>query len=341
MENKKYLVLKGCAGLGNRLITLMGAIRYCERTQRILYVDWADGMFAQEGQNAFTQYFELNGGVRDRWAIDNALQNGGSTYPQCIKLSDWHQPIYHSYSVYTSPIARKTPYKMLMSLFCKGRMSYFAGLQSWWRKEYFPTSHIDVIKRYGKGDNFPIGSLLSYKRNEDVVFYADFRPLVGIKLIFNYLTLKKDIADEINKYADTHGIREAIGIHIRYTDKKPNKKLSRLKLKIDELIARNPRQKIFLCTDNNDIIDDFRKLYGENIIMREKFIPQTKKGGIHHWALNNNDNALKVKMMRDSIMDMWLLGMTKQLYWQGNSSFSYISKIIKNNPSHTYNWMKI
>lgn len=62
MRNKKYLVLKGCAGLGNRLITLMGAIRYCERTQRILYVDWADGMFDQEGQNAFTQYFELNGG---------------------------------------------------------------------------------------------------------------------------------------------------------------------------------------------------------------------------------------------------------------------------------------
>jgi len=46
---EKYLVLKGCAGLGNRLITLLKAIQYCKKTGRRLYVDWADGMFAGGG----------------------------------------------------------------------------------------------------------------------------------------------------------------------------------------------------------------------------------------------------------------------------------------------------
>lgn len=59
-ENKtKYLVLKGCAGLGNRFITLMKAINYAKVSGRTLYVDWSDGMFGALGKNAFSEYFDI------------------------------------------------------------------------------------------------------------------------------------------------------------------------------------------------------------------------------------------------------------------------------------------
>ena len=49
----KYLVLKGCAGIGNRFITLMKAIQYAKLSRRIIYVDWGDGMFDNVGNNIF------------------------------------------------------------------------------------------------------------------------------------------------------------------------------------------------------------------------------------------------------------------------------------------------
>lgn len=41
----KYIVLKACAGLGNRLVTLSNAIDYSLKNNRTLYVDWSDGLF--------------------------------------------------------------------------------------------------------------------------------------------------------------------------------------------------------------------------------------------------------------------------------------------------------
>ena len=41
---QKYLVLKGIAGLGNRLCTLANAIGYAQKTGRILLVDEGDNV---------------------------------------------------------------------------------------------------------------------------------------------------------------------------------------------------------------------------------------------------------------------------------------------------------
>ena len=56
----KYLILKGCAGLGNRLFTIMDAISFCEQTNRKLYVDWSDGQFGEYKVNIFHKFFNIN-----------------------------------------------------------------------------------------------------------------------------------------------------------------------------------------------------------------------------------------------------------------------------------------
>lgn len=340
MENK-YLVLKGCAGLGNRLITLMKAIKYCKKTKRTLYVDWADGMFSGIGDNAFFKYFELRNidYVKDLSLIKDSYQKGASTYPKKMRLSDLDTPVIRTFNALTPRIAQIVPYKVLMTLFFKEKTSYFVGLQSWQRTVYTKNKYINAIKNRNDGENFVLGSALTARRKEDIVFFADFRPLVSIKNLFDYISLKQEYLDKINDFANQNRIRETIGVHIRYTDKKPKSKIERLKKQIDAILKENSEQKIFLCSDNNDVIEDFLKRYGENIIQRPKYIPKTNNQGIHIWAAKNLDAETKEKMMEDSIMDMWLLAMTKELYWQGNSSFSYISKYIKNDKQHTHNWM--
>lgn len=91
----KYLVLKGCAGLGNRFITLMKAINYAKMSGRTLYVDWSDGMFGALGKNAFSEYFDIKGiKCCDIEEVMNAYHAGASCYPSKIRKDDLVNPIY-------------------------------------------------------------------------------------------------------------------------------------------------------------------------------------------------------------------------------------------------------
>lgn len=59
---QKRIVIKGFAGLGNRLRTIASGIEYAQKTNRKVIIDWSDGMFAEEGINAFDKYFILKFG---------------------------------------------------------------------------------------------------------------------------------------------------------------------------------------------------------------------------------------------------------------------------------------
>lgn len=339
---EKFLVLKGCAGLGNRLITLMKAIKYCSKTHRTLYVDWADGMFSEYGDNIFYKYFDLKGikYITDIEILKKKYKaEATTTFPEKMLLSDLENPVIETFDVLTPQISYNTIYKVGMTQIALEKWSYFAGLQSWQRKKYTQNKYWNAIKFRNDGNNFPLGSALTGKHKEDIVFFADFRPLINMKNLLKYISLKPDIQKAIENFANTHDIKNAIGIHVRYTDKKPKSKLERLKKKIDKIIKQNPTQKIFLCTDNNDIINDFKLYYPQNLIIINRFIPESNNMGIHNWAIKHTSKEIKEQMFYESLMDMWLLSMTKTLFWQGNSSFSYISKIIKNDSKNTRNWM--
>lgn len=338
---EKYLILKGCAGLGNRLITLMKAIKYSQKNNRTIYVDWADGMFGEQGDNVFFKYFNLKNikHITSSSILKEIYIQGGSTFPSKMQLSDLDTPVIRTFYALTPNIARNTIYKVLMTQIFKEKWSYFVGLQSWQRTNYKHHYYWNAIKNINNGNNFPLGSALTSKHKEDLVFFADFRPLVNIDNLFSYLELKPEIQSKISSFAEKYNIKEAIGVHIRYTDKKPKRKLNKLIQKLDKILSKHPEQKIFLCSDNIDIINEFKKKYKNNIIQTEKYLPETNNVGIHIYAAKNLPKNIKEQMMEESLMDMWLLSMTKLLFWQGNSSFSYISKYIKNDPKTTINWM--
>ena len=56
---KKIVLLKGCAGLGNRLFTLVNAAEYANQTNRTLIVDWNDGLYYPMDYNFFSDFFKL------------------------------------------------------------------------------------------------------------------------------------------------------------------------------------------------------------------------------------------------------------------------------------------
>ena len=42
MDDKRYLLVKGIAGLGNRILSVLNGILYARLSDRLLFVDWRD-----------------------------------------------------------------------------------------------------------------------------------------------------------------------------------------------------------------------------------------------------------------------------------------------------------
>ncbi len=57
MEDRKYLLIKGAAGLGDRMLGGATCFLYARLTGRTPIVDWRDGFYAPDGEDAFSHLF--------------------------------------------------------------------------------------------------------------------------------------------------------------------------------------------------------------------------------------------------------------------------------------------
>src|SRR6476660_4408245 len=55
----KYVVVKGKAGLGNRMLSAMTGILYARLCGRRIVVDWSDLTYSNDGSNVFPRLFLL------------------------------------------------------------------------------------------------------------------------------------------------------------------------------------------------------------------------------------------------------------------------------------------
>ncbi|MGZ3861843.1 MAG: nodulation protein NodZ [Bacteroidia bacterium] len=332
-EQPKYLVLKGCAGLGNRLYTVCSAIEYSKKTNRTLFVDWSDGQFAGRGVNAFNECFELE-------AVNTVLsagpiKAGELTYYPAVWKGQIDKGIYDLYFVTETEKINAIPYKALP----KGRMKM---LKRYWQfidddnksLKNRKVSHFKGI--YGK-NNFPFGSDLSGSLTEDVVIFADFSPVYSEQIFLKHVRLKKHIREKITSFSEKNKLAQnTIGIHVRNTDKKPTQSIETLFSKIESLKLKKPQ--IFLATDNRFVIEQFETKY-PGLISYPKFLPEQIKEGLHQYALYNNMEDISIQLFEDSIADMWLLSECEYLLYQSNSSFSIISKTLHVNKQKQFDWL--
>jgi len=337
----KVLWLKGCAGLGNRLISIDNAIKYAKKSHRTICIDWSDGMFGAQGHNVFTDFFEVCDipYLSDVKVAADMLADGCSRYPSMLDADNCNLPVYAErqskglFNAYFPFLSRLRGYKYLMSSFRLHTFGYLLGLPSFQACDKTQMSWFKAFSQRNDGKNMPMGGNLSLSLDEDIVLYADFRPMTNMSDVLKHVRLHQDFLNKINTIADDLGIRDAVGVHVRFTDKKANGSF-------DNLFAKLAKEKrpVFLCTDNEEIVQLFKDNVSYGLVLYQKYIPKVTDGGIHIWASQMNDQELKYKMFEDSIIEMWLLSMTYTLYWQGNSSFSYISKLLMSDNHKCIDW---
>jgi hypothetical protein len=182
----------------------------------------------------------------------------------------------------------------------------------------------------------PLGSRYSKKIKEDIVFYADFCPQFDKLTFLNHIDLKPVFKKAIEKMAEELGLyQNTIGIHIRSTDKKPTKSIDEIDRHIDSLNLKN--HCLFLATDNAEVKSYFDKKYG-NVLNSGAFLPADMQSGLHQWALYGGNSGRLAGIFKESIIDMWLLSKCEYLLYQGNSSFSTISKTLHKDNNKCIDW---
>lgn len=339
------MVVKGIEGLGNRLMCVANAIEYCQKTNRTLYVDWTDGMYADRGINAFHLFFDIKGILYEEDAMRVV---GESFYPEYagylpfdFKTRDYFTS-YHYRECHWSIRKLIDLINSCAHFFCSE--DTFKKFHILWYHRCAKDKNVRKSLRKPWGDIATFGSELPLSRKEDIVFYMDFAPSYSADVLRQNICLKPDIEKEVDNFLKENGMFEkTIAIHIRDTDKGHYVDYDQLINYIRGFMMKHQLELIYLATDQRNVRDLFIETFQNQVIYYAEDIPKidSQKGiGLHMWAEQEADMCVRIKIFHDSIMDMWLLSKAKYLLYQGNSTFSMISMELKKG-NNCFDWQKI
>lgn len=163
------------------------------------------------------------------------------------------------------------------------------------------------------------------KRDEDVIvadryieaenvisFLPERHPLSGLSpeelfysLISRYIRLRKDIQDAIDDFYNRNMKGSSfLAVHIRSSDKLTEVKHlhelnERYPAEIDKILEANPGIRIFLMTDCTDVLEEYRKRYGDLLVYTDcRRVP--KDGPGVHFQKYQDNRVKGFEIIRDS-----------------------------------------
>ena len=302
-QGKKYLVIKGIAGMGNRLLAAIEGILYSRITNRKLIIDWSDQNYSDGGTNVFPRLFES-----PRIFPVSEVFNASSVFPsvwgknmskfaeQIIEERGWGYT-NNSLSKLSIDIKRKDYSEDVLV-----RCSFFGEIHK--LRKYF-TGEFEEYK---------------YLKNEDVLG----------KIYRENFVLLNDIRQKIDYFKQNNFDNKTIGVHVRNWDytyvfsRDPCKYAKKCEKIINRILGENMTGKIFLSTDSRKIDLFFKKKYGEDrILTTEKWLPEDDTPlHINRECPDKYQNAVA------ALTDMYLLAECKYVICNLNSTFSFLAKLI-------------
>lgn len=290
------VLLKGKAGLGNRILALLTAILYSKLANRHLLVDWRDGMYADSGVNAFPLLFSC----RSASALVEDLPSG-SVHPWM-----WIQGLGLSAKEMERLMGVEggsgCPFTGEVYSFDPRCLHYQEDVLVMWSL----IARIAPMRRHFHGP------------------WRHWRALADDQLLARLLKEELEVHPAIQaRCAEVqHGWldRPRIGIHVRHSDRTTN--LNRLRRRVAELRQRHPEAVLFLATDSQAVLDDFQSRFGE-VLTVPKWLPES--GPLHQPSGACPD---RLAMARAALVDMRLLASCDQLIVNENSSFSLITRLL-------------
>lgn len=309
MSVQKFIVIKGAAGLGNRILALLTAILYAELTNRKVVVDWRDHNYSDNGENSFFKFFnsDLTTPVEK---IDDSksiipIAWKDNLHTNAVELSE----TFHHRNIAHPSVWSKTTINI-------NKINYEENIVVFWSfthlvfklRKYFSKFRPDFINK----------STISILR----------------ELYTKYLPLSDELKTSIESFCLETNMEENIGVHIRYTDKKSN--IYPMLRKLDDVVKRNQSSKIFLASDNKMIIDRIKSKY-QNVITFDKWLPDDNSP-MHSMSTNN---PARVQHGYDTLIEIYSLSRCKELILDTDSSFDYIVQLLSDPSTIVHDFRRI
>lgn len=338
-NNKKYIISKGCGGLGDILNVLVRSMYYSDLTNRDLIVDWRSSLYddnrlsltkydnqqEKENINSFWELFDIKMSNKykkidveknhnfypDIWNVNNI--HLGSGYIRAKFMNENYPTIFPRITLNSEDKNRGINFSAYNAFIKKTRTKIFKYEDT--LSDFYDYYHDIVVFDAPNLDNIPI-SIQNY-------YYRQIKPskYVNKKVIDFYI-------DNMMQYD-----KNIIGVHYRHGNGE-KELLSQHDLfdkyfnTIDHIINYIYHNgnvdasdiKIFLATDSVIVTNRFEKKYKDRLITYSKWLPDENSGPIHKHGSNRNrlENAF------DAVTEMVLLSKCNYLVFN-YSSFNWYS----------------
>lgn len=290
MNNRKYILVKGSSGLGNRILAAATAILYGQISGRKVIIDWSDGSYSEDNINAFFSYFQANNlaSLKDLPKIE-------SVYPTL-----W-----------------------------KGRLEQsFGGLKNELKLQGYSDMSCDVDTLNYQEDilvfcayNSKIHTMRGLFNNQFSYLNKMTNPQILKTIISQNFDLQTEIKEQIEQFKTEHFGAYNIGVHIRYSDMKIP--LDRIYQQVKKVTKKYKQAKIFLATDSEQILKDFQNTY-DNVIVTEKWFSPSGKRLHQNW----DECPDRLENGRQALIDLYLLSECDSLIFSSQSSFGYVASLL-------------
>lgn len=136
------------------------------------------------------------------------------------------------------------------------------------------------------------------------------RASVG-KAFAKYCIVRREIAEDVEKFIGNKFNDRMLGVHIRMTDAAAgmeNRKIATLdlyKLHVDKWIKGNPDGSVFLATDDERVVEEFGSRYGQRLLVRQGM--RSKDGTSLHGHYDAGVPGNRIQKGIDVLMDALIL----------------------------------
>jgi len=299
MNENKFLLVKGIAGLGNRMLSALTGILYARLSSRRLIIDWSDHYYSSDESNVFHRYFECQ-----LTAPADVIPATDSVSPSIwrgnLRESAWHMRKQKG-QVHNSGAWR------IFSIDLE-RLDYDEDVIVMWT---YDEKSVDLLRKHFKG---PFAELNGLSTDN-----------ILRKLLRGYLILRPEIRERVNRFKENNFGAINVGIHIRYTDHRTN--IWAILKKLNSLIKREPGLRIFLSTDYTQIKNLFEELY-PGVISTPHWYSPAPGMSIHQ----NRERPDPLESGIEALVDLYLLPECDYMIIDSSSSFSYIAKLLAKTP---------
>lgn len=313
---RSLLWYKSFQGLGDRIHHIVQMMEVAERFDADFIVDMRDGMFGEVGEDVFSRWFEC---PHARWIAHPDFDGLLTANPE--HLQPPRREVFEQLTL--KDVSWRFVYPWQRWIFKKKHPWVVQPWVRFLRIKWMWLVRPNHLREEGSGKFVaPVAHRISlHPERPKVQFYADTirKPAwSAVRMVWPNTSLREAIASNWKSVGFEPG--EAIGIHVRQTDKSSSDRWRQTLADLVEGRRGEGVRQVFLATDSIDVLNAFRHAGLKQRLFWNPWLPLPDEAVPLHLSGFDGEAVLK-----SAVYDLWTLAHCCEFQDWPHSSFSRVA----------------